>query len=254
MTDIMHESDFPHQALTCKGCHSGLTLYPAGTDLCAFCAEIRAVESATAPIAGPPAESARRLLNAALYEDGASLWLAETADHGYLVGIPALSPRRSGWDASPLRSVPNGQRDALAYSLIGEWIPTVAELDYVATIGSWLDTATDRVYFDASSHHADLETALTVASNRGELAIWDVANGREIRTDGTVALQDVVAGDSVDPFACPVKSATPIDDGAWFRIASTDGCAYTGRPTDRFKLRSVVESAPQRGPLSRLPL
>ena len=39
----------------------------------------------------------------------------------------------------------------------------------------------DDYYFDVSQRVANLDYALELARDRGEIAIWDVANGREVR-------------------------------------------------------------------------
>lgn len=52
-----------------------------------------------------------------------------------------------------------------------------------AFFGSWVDG--DTLYLDVSQRFADCGVALIVAAQRDELAIWDVANGAEIRTDGS---------------------------------------------------------------------
>lgn len=49
--------------------------------------------------------------------------------------------------------------------------------------GIWADSDTDIVYVDISRNVPDLYTALAIAHAHGELAIWDVANKVEIRTE-----------------------------------------------------------------------
>jgi hypothetical protein len=49
--------------------------------------------------------------------------------------------------------------------------------------GIWTDHDTGKVYVDISRNVTDLYTALAIAESRGELAIWDVTNGKEIRTE-----------------------------------------------------------------------
>lgn len=65
-------------------------------------------------------------------------------------------------------------------------------------IGSWLDTETNTVYVDAVDWIEDRTIAIAVARDRGELAIWDIANGEEIRAVGT------------DPNATPIPGATAV--------------------------------------------
>lgn len=47
--------------------------------------------------------------------------------------------------------------------------------------GVWLDHQTGVLHLDVSDHVADLADALSLAASRGELAIWDIANLREVR-------------------------------------------------------------------------
>lgn len=48
-------------------------------------------------------------------------------------------------------------------------------------LGGWLDKEDDTVWFDVSDKYATEGFALLVARNRGELAIWDIAESKEIR-------------------------------------------------------------------------
>jgi hypothetical protein len=48
-------------------------------------------------------------------------------------------------------------------------------------LGFWIDTKTDQVWLDVSEWHTNEYYALQEARNRGELAIWSVAQAREIR-------------------------------------------------------------------------
>lgn len=48
-------------------------------------------------------------------------------------------------------------------------------------IGVWTDHETGTVYIDPVEHIADYETAVAHATQRGELAIWDAREDREIR-------------------------------------------------------------------------
>ena len=47
--------------------------------------------------------------------------------------------------------------------------------------GVWKDTETGDIYFDAVTWITGLGEALYVAAERGEIAIWDIQNGEEIR-------------------------------------------------------------------------
>lgn len=47
--------------------------------------------------------------------------------------------------------------------------------------GVWIDDQTGKIYFDGSSWVFDLYSALAVGRARNEIAIWDIAQGEEIR-------------------------------------------------------------------------
>lgn len=54
--------------------------------------------------------------------------------------------------------------------------------DDPVVIGYWLDSMDDnRVYFDVSNMLLDESEAIALARSRGELAIYDMANGRDVR-------------------------------------------------------------------------
>lgn len=50
--------------------------------------------------------------------------------------------------------------------------------------GVWVDQETGKVYFDTSTLMYYERYAIPLAAQRGEIAIWDIANSREIRVDG----------------------------------------------------------------------
>lgn len=56
--------------------------------------------------------------------------------------------------------------------------------DQYSTFGIWRDSTTDVVYVDAVQIVPTRETALKLARERHELAVWDIANNLEIRTYG----------------------------------------------------------------------
>src|SRR5881628_472523 len=49
--------------------------------------------------------------------------------------------------------------------------------------GVWKDTETGMIYIDASDHVDNRQDALYLATERGEIAVWDIANGVEIRVN-----------------------------------------------------------------------
>lgn len=56
------------------------------------------------------------------------------------------------------------------------------ELDYPdAYLGIWTDDATGLVYLDISDNLDNLDTAMMLGSWRGQLAIYDIERGMEVR-------------------------------------------------------------------------
>jgi hypothetical protein len=47
--------------------------------------------------------------------------------------------------------------------------------------GVWTDTDDGKIYFDAVTHVDNFHDAFTLGSERGEIAIWDIERGEEIR-------------------------------------------------------------------------
>lgn len=80
----------------------------------------------------------------------------------------------------------------------GAWLPVVQSSGYYVAVrpldgidaelhpheylGVWTDTATGKVYLDATKHWDDLNLALFFAEAGGELAIWDIAADAEVLT------------------------------------------------------------------------
>lgn len=64
---------------------------------------------------------------------------------------------------------------------IAYWIGTNEASRYY---GVWVDSDTGKVYFDASTFMNYEQYAIPLAAARGEIAIWDIANGQEIRVEG----------------------------------------------------------------------
>jgi hypothetical protein len=69
--------------------------------------------------------------------------------------------------------------------LIAHW-DLLSKPGYFA--GVWTDSESGDVYVDISRNVDDLYTALAIAAARKELAIWDVANSVEIRTEESGAV------------------------------------------------------------------
>lgn len=62
---------------------------------------------------------------------------------------------------------------------VGWWIGTNPSRFY----GVWVDSDTGKIYFDAVDHMKTERYALMAGRKRGEIAVWDIANGVEIRVD-----------------------------------------------------------------------
>lgn len=85
--------------------------------------------------------------------------------YGYFVGLPG------GYSFS------KGE-------LVGLGLATtrmLSELTGQSLIGWWTDPETGIVHIDPVEHVADYETAVAHARQRGELAIWDAREDREVR-------------------------------------------------------------------------
>lgn len=50
--------------------------------------------------------------------------------------------------------------------------------------GVWTDQETGKIHFDLSDQFANVEFAINAAKEAGQIAVWDVANKKEIRVDG----------------------------------------------------------------------
>lgn len=120
---------------------------------------------------------ARKLVDGALADGGASIWIGEEVEHGYLVGLPGR-----GLQILEADQIPHDY-DAVV-SKVAAWCDESAAVESAATWGSWIDGETRIAYFDVSSHHASEGDAATATVNRGEIAWWDVAAGCERRPFG----------------------------------------------------------------------
>lgn len=61
---------------------------------------------------------------------------------------------------------------------VAEFVNTTPAADYY---GVWTDRETGKVYIDAVDHYREAEYALRIAAERNEIAVWDIANARELR-------------------------------------------------------------------------
>lgn len=97
----------------------------------------------------------------------------ETPTDGYMVGgeVPSL--------------VIDEEKNYKPYLTTDGWLDNhwtlLNQPGYYA--GIWRDSDTGLIYVDIRRNVADLYSALAIASARGELAVWDVASNKEVRTE-----------------------------------------------------------------------
>lgn len=66
-----------------------------------------------------------------------------------------------------------------------DWVArTLLTLTPGECVGSWRDD--DMLYLDVSTRVDSLSEALALAARTGELAVWDVANSREVRVPASI--------------------------------------------------------------------
>lgn len=63
----------------------------------------------------------------------------------------------------------------------GEYSLDDIELDGTAIFGVWRDNLTDTQYIDRVVYTEDLDYAIELGKSHEQLAIWDIANNKEIR-------------------------------------------------------------------------
>jgi len=68
--------------------------------------------------------------------------------------------------------------DAVDRGEIGWWVGNNAHASYY---GVWVDQEDGKVYFDAVTHMYNLGPAMDLGAVRGEKAIWEIHNSKEIR-------------------------------------------------------------------------
>lgn len=71
----------------------------------------------------------------------------------------------------------------VVYNMIQRWVNDnfARATDPGAFLGGWIDTEENIAYIDLSLHILDRETAILMAKEFEELAIWDLEKGEEIR-------------------------------------------------------------------------
>lgn len=101
----------------------------------------------------------------------------KTPSDGYMVSVPGRTRIVS---ESDLRG-PNGQR------IIQDYAQQHSDIlrQPGAHIGGWTDKETGKTYLDVSRNIKDQDRAISAGKAHNQIAIWDVKNGKEIRTGGT---------------------------------------------------------------------
>lgn len=114
--------------------------------------------------------------------------IAETLAHALLSDPDGFTIRRDGiipadgiYVGNPA-NVATFQRDSINVESVAAWIETHGDSEY---FGIW--THPDgTVYLDTPDRYSqtvwDVRAALVIASVRGEYSVWDMGNGRELRT------------------------------------------------------------------------
>lgn len=87
-----------------------------------------------------------------------------------------------------------GVRPSLVYRHVAEvdrgdlaWFIGGTDCQY---FGVWVDKEDGQIFFDAVDHMQTLEDALNIGRERGELAVWDIENSKEIRCEAGTGYQD----------------------------------------------------------------
>lgn len=103
------------------------------------------------------------------------LAIAATNPSGFTVSLSDLSTPAAGYAVAAAETQNSFGPSGLADVLI------LAPALGAQFVGGWLDEETGKFYFDATFVVDDLETAKELGRRNGQLAIFDLANGEEIR-------------------------------------------------------------------------
>lgn len=104
---------------------------------------------------------------------------AATLESGYYVG------GADGWQPFILGARPEAYVDNNMAEVFAEFVGVmVARLNGRGYIGVWEHNGS--IYLDATEWYADRSEAVQVGAHRGEIAVWDIANGAEIALLQTV--------------------------------------------------------------------
>lgn len=116
--------------------------------------------------------------------------LMEHLEDGYSINVSGETPTDGYMVGGEVPSLVLEENNYRPYYTTDRWLEehwnTLLKPGMFA--GIWLDKDTGIGYVDISRNVADMYSALAIADARGELAVWDVAHGAEVRTEkGEVA-------------------------------------------------------------------
>lgn len=94
-------------------------------------------------------------------------------DTGYMVG---------GYVESLIAPAYILDDEHVSYEMIYRFVSTNFTLatKFSMFVGAWIDVSTEKLYIDLSQHFDSLSEAMAVAAFHGEIAIWDLAESKEI--------------------------------------------------------------------------
>lgn len=69
------------------------------------------------------------------------------------------------------------------YWVAFEELTSLSDVQNGELVGVWTDTKTGKVFLDRVKHFSELTTALFIAKQFNQLAIWDNRNAQEIRVN-----------------------------------------------------------------------
>lgn len=105
-------------------------------------------------------------------------YMSTNGEGGTITRTGEALPQEGYFIGGKFRSLVFESRAEIDRGELGWWIGSNTPARFY---GVWEDPETGKVYFDAVSHMNYEANALSLAKVRGELAIWDIVAGQEIR-------------------------------------------------------------------------
>lgn len=103
--------------------------------------------------------------------------MAVHGDDGTISAENVPAPLRGYWVGGKVPSLVFEDRYQVDPGEIAWWVGSNGSPWY----GVWVDQETGKIYLDVVTHMGIESLALELARARNELAIWDIANGKEVR-------------------------------------------------------------------------